>query len=113
MRFQRSQPLFQLSHPADKLRQFWKRGHSAKPFSHFEGGRSADDVSSFDIAADSALRVHDRVVVNREMSRHADLSGEQHAFSKNARSGESGLRADDVVLADDAGVADLDETIDF
>ena len=68
---------------------------------------------SGNVAADAALRVDDGVVVDGEMARDADLSGEQDALAGDAAAGEAGLRTDNVVLADVAGVPDLDEAVDF
>ena len=65
------------------------------------------------IAADAALRVDHGVVVNGEMAGNAHLPGQQHVLLQNGAARQTGLRADDVVLAHHAGVADLHQAVDL
>ena len=47
------------------------------------------------------------------MSGDADLSGENHAFSDHRTSGQTGLRANQCVFFDRAGMSDLHEIVNF
>ena len=97
----------------NNLRQFRKGGDGAQPLARFESRRSGNYAARRHVAADAALRVDDGVVVNGQVSGDAHLSGQQNVLSENGAAGETSLRADDVVLADHAGVAHLHQAVDF
>ena len=51
--------------------------------------------------------------MNGEVSGDTDLSREEHILLKDGTAGQTGLRADDVIFANHAGVADLHQTVDL
>ena len=112
-RFEFFDALLQLSHRLGDFREPGECSNSAQPFPSFESGATREHRSSRDVAADSGLRVDDRIFVNGEVSGNANLSGEQHVLFQAAASGESRLSADDIVLANRAGVANLDQAVDL
>ena len=59
------------------------------------------------------MRVDDGVFVDGEVARDADLSGQQHISFQHGAAGQTGLRADDIIFAHHAGVADLHQAVDF
>ena len=102
-----------MSHRAEQFRKARERGDCAQPLLRFEGRAPGNAGTGGHIASDSALRVHDGVLVHGQVAGHSDLPGQQHVALENARAGESGLRTDDVVFADDAGVSHLDQAVDL
>src|SRR5262249_28369578 len=105
--------LFELPHRFQQLGELGKRGNGAQPDVGREGGRAGYARACRHVVADSTLRVYDGVVVDGEVAGDADLTRQQHMFFEDAASGESNLRADDVVFADNGGVAYLHEGIDL
>src|SRR5665213_1710324 len=67
----------------------------------------------FHIAANPALRVYDCAFVNREMAGNAHLPREQDVLFEHGTARQAGLRADDIVFAHDAGMADLHQAVDL
>src|ERR1041385_7792108 len=96
----------QLSHPLQHFWQFLECGDGAQPFFRIKRWRSAHDSAGLDVAANATLSVNGRAVMNCQVAGDADLARQQHALSKNAGSCQTRLSADNVVLADHAGVTD-------
>ena len=105
--------LFQFSHCLDQLRQLGEGGDGAAPLAGFEGRGAGHEPPASHVAADAALGVDDGVVVDGEVAGDADLPGQQHVLLEDGTAGQARLGANDVVLADDAGVADLDQVVDL
>ena len=78
-----------------------------------DGRVAANNLSSFDIAGDTALGSGYGSVSNRAMSGDANLTGEDDAFADGGRARETNLRAQKGILANFRAVAHLNEVVDL
>src|SRR5438105_7886338 len=104
---------FQLPEPPEDFRQLGKSGDGAQPFAAVEGRRAGHHCPLFDIAADSTLCIDYGIVMNCEVPAHANLSGKKHVLAQHGASRQTGLRADDIVLANHTSMADLNQAVDL
>ena len=113
MFFQFADSFFNFSDRPRHPSQTSKRGNRAQPVAIVESGNAGNDFAVFDIVTGRGFCRHDRVVADSQMSGDADLSGENYAFSDDRTSGKSGLRANQRVFFDRAGMSDLHEIVNF
>src|SRR5579871_6579160 len=113
IRIELFQSLFQLSHGLEQFGQFGKGADGAQPLMGRERRGAGDAGSGRDVAPEAALSIDDRTFVDGEVARGTGLPGEQDIALQGGAAGQAGLRADDIVFADYASMADLHQTVDL
>src|SRR4051812_258604 len=63
--------------------------------------------------ANARLGPNNRVFMNRKVTGRASLTRHDDVLLENGASGKPGLAANDVVFPNDAGMSNLDQTVNF